>query len=114
MANAGKTTPRNPADGRSDPQKVELDRIELPPEPREKPADVSPGDPAAPAKPPDRKEDKAPLDPTDSAGHETATPSVSEQIPPAVWYFLIAIAWIAALIWIYIGALYLFDWLFTR
>lgn len=90
-------------------QKVELDRIELPPEILETPVADPPGGPEIHAKP----------------SVEIVTPttqSVSRDVPPAppeVWKlpagvrgFLIAIASIAAIIWGIIGALYLYAWLF--
>ena len=92
--------------------KVELDRIELPPETLEVPVPDPPAENEAPKEKPPA--DLQPAMPPDTPKEGETTPHDTQKLPGAVRFFLITIAGIAAAVWILTGILYLFDWLSSR
>ncbi|MCP3953098.1 MAG: hypothetical protein GY697_12900 [Desulfobacterales bacterium] len=122
MADPRQSRTSNPAGVDSSSQKVELDRIELPPEPTPPSEPAKPSEPRVPSTadlPVDSADEEKPPAGTDSAaadvtGKETPVPPAPQKLSPAVWIILITTAGLAAAIWVFIGSLYIFEILFSR
>jgi len=111
MADHKQTKQNHMADAAPSSKKVELDRIELPPEPKTPPPAVPPADDIAPAKPPAATK---PAAQAKSTRDETTIPTATPKLPPVVKYFVVVMVGIVVAFWTFIGSLYLFDWLFSR